>query len=514
MERMSTLDAGFYLVDHCNVPMHLGSVAVFDGPAPQLAELVRLYAARLAGLPRYRQVVRSRPLQLLRPAWVSDADFGIWDHVRYAKVASPGGDAELGDLASRVFAEPLDPRKPLWEAWLLDGLAGGRWAVLSKVHHCMVDGVGGSDLMTVIFGTEPEPARGCLAAEPDGRDDGPGEAVAWPVRQMAAAAGSLLTQLPGLPDVICYGRGLARGARRLAVPSMSSLNGPAGPRRRWAWTSASLDDARQIRASLGGSVNDVVLAAVTGSFRRLLHEAELTPGVVIRSLVPVSLRTATQAGAITNRLSAVLVNLPVGEAELRARLELIRAQTGDLKRTHQAAGPELLLAMLAPVAPPVLALGLRAAFRVPQPLVQTVTTNVPGPRTPLSALGRPMIAAYPYAPIGGNVRVSVAIYSYLDKLYFGITSDHDAVTDPAALTTGIDQEMAALGQLAGRSQGTDTTVKPARAGHRGPARNRPAGPRPVPRSPGIERRRHDDAPRQAGADRFRPAARPGSRQLT
>jgi diacylglycerol O-acyltransferase len=452
MERMSTLDAGFYLVDHENVPMHLGSVAVFDGPAPHLSELAGLYTARLPRVPRCLQVVRPRPLQLRRPVWADAADFDIWDHLRYAAVPPPGDEAQLREVASRIYAQPLDMRKPLWEAWLLDGLADGRWAVLSKVHHCVIDGIGGSDLLTVIFGDNSSKADPSLPDRQPGVAESLAETAAWPLRQIAAATCSLLTQLPAVPDLLSYGMGLARGARRLAATSVRSLNGPAGQGRKWAWTSISLDDVRQIRAELGGTVNDVLLTAVAGGFRTLMPEAELTGDAVVRSLVPVSIRTATESGSMTNRLSAVLVNLPVAEPDPLRRLQRVRAQTDDLKRTHQAAGPELIMALLEPVAPPLLALALRAAFRLPQPLVQTVTTNVPGPRDQLSALGRPLVAIYPYAPIGGNVRISVAIYSYSGSLYFGITADDDAVAEPAELTQGIDRELAVLIRLARGNQ--------------------------------------------------------------
>ncbi len=444
MERMTTLDAGFYLVDHRNVPMHLGSVAIFEGPAPRLAELAGVYAARLGRMPRYRQVVRTVPLQLRRPAWADDPDFDIYDHIRRVRVPRPGGDAQLRDLAGRVFAEPLDMHKPLWEAWMLDGLADGRWAVLSKVHHCAVDGIGGSDLMTLVFGPEAN-----HAGQPAPPADGVAEVIARPVRELAAVAGGVLTQLPGVPDLAAYSQGLARGAQRLAAASVSSLNGPAGRSRRWAWTSTSLDDLRQIRSVLGGTVNDVLLTAVTGSLRGVILDRELADDQVVRTLVPVSIRTATESGAVTNRLSAVLVNLPVCEPDPLRRLELIRAQTEDLKRTHQAAGPQLISGMLSAMAPPLLALGLRAAFRLPQPLVQTVTTNVPGPAAALSALGRPLAAIYPYAPIGGNLRISIAMYSYVGTVYFGITADCDASAGPEELTSGLDHELAILKRLAG-----------------------------------------------------------------
>lgn len=469
MDRMSTLDAGFYLVDHVNVPMHMGSVAIFDGPAPSLPELADLYAARLASAPRYRQLVHVSPLQLKRPAWTDDQDFDIGHHLRFATVPSPGDTAQLSRVASEIFSRPLDLTKPLWEAWLLDGLADDRWAVLWKVHHCMVDGIGGSDLMAAVFGCEPDAQPVTADSRPRcSATAGLTGLATWPLRQARSAATTTrragahirrltdiaaTTSLVGaqyrrVTEIEVYARGLMRGGRRLAQRSASSLNGPAGPRRRWTWTTVSLAEVRRISATLGGTVNDVLLAAITGSFRDAAPAAELAPDMVVRSLVPVSVRGASERGVVTNRLSAVLVNLPVGEPAADRRLQLIRAQTEDLKNTHQALGPELVTAVLGSIAPPLLAVSLRAAFRLPQPLVQTVTTNVPGSRTPLSALGRRTVAIYPYAPIGGNVRISIAVYSYLDTLAFGITTDYDAVPDACDLRRGIDTELAMLASAA------------------------------------------------------------------
>jgi diacylglycerol O-acyltransferase / wax synthase len=445
MERMSTLDAGFYLVDHENVPMHLGSVAVFDGPAPALARLTGYYVTRLSGLPRYRQRVVTSPLHLTRPAWDDDPAFDVRHHIRSMRVPAPGGPAQLSEVAADLFARHLDMSRPLWEVWLLRGLAGGQWAVLSKVHHCMVDGIGGSDLMVTVFGQD----RVTAPRPPAVRT--PTRRVASSVGQAAALAGTLARD----PDAVraglwSYTSGLASAARRLSAPSASSLNGPAGPRRRWAVTQASLADLRQIRSQLGGTVNDVMLTAIAGSLAGTVPARELGPDVVVRTLVPVSIR-ALGPGRGGNQLSAVLVNLPAGEPDPLRRLHNIRAQTDELKRTYQAAGPQLITALLGRVATPVLAPALRAAFRLPQPLVQTVTTNVPGPRELMTALGRPMVAAYPYVPIGGNVRLSVAMYSYLDTVYFGVTADYDAVPDLEKLTEAIDREFGLLADLAAPS---------------------------------------------------------------
>ena len=454
MERMSTLDAGFFYVEHDNVPMHMGSLALFEGPAPSYEELTRLIAAKLPRVPRYRQVVRTMPLEVLRPMWVDDEHFEIGHHVRHAAVPAPGGKRQLRELAARILATRLDRARPLWETWLLEGLKGGRWAILSKVHHCVVDGIGGNDLMTAVFDVTPDaeyPAPPAWAPEPapamtDLMAAGLREAAVGSARQLSGLAGLLRVPLLPTGEILGYGRGLASSARRLAVPSAASLNGPIGPNRRWAWGTAPLAEIKEIRSAHGGTVNDVLLAAITRGFRDLLDErGELTDGLVVRSLVPVSVRAAGEQGMITNRVSAVLANLPAGEPDPLRRLELIREQMDDLKRTSQAVGAQALTGMLGFAAPTLLALGSRTAFQLPQPLVQTVTTNVPGPRLPLYLLGRRLDRVYPYVPIGDNVRISIAIFSYLERFTFGITADRDAVPDLHVLAKGIRRGLAELG---------------------------------------------------------------------
>ena len=456
MERMSTLDAGFFYVEHANVPMHLGSLALFEGPAPSCQEVTRLIAAKLPRVPRYRQVVRTMPLEVLRPMWLDDEHFEISHHVRHAAVPAPGGKKQLRELAARIFATPLDRARPLWEAWLLEGLKGGQWAILSKVHHCMVDGIGGNDLMTAVFDVTPDagcPPAAAWAPAPEPATlelmtAGLREAVAGSARQLSALPG-LLNQ-PVLPagEILHYGRGLAASARRLAVPSAASLNGPIGPNRRWAWATASMTEVKEIRSALGGTVNDVLLAAITSGFRDLLDSrGELADGLVVRSLVPVSVRGRDEHGMITNRVSAVLANLPVGEPDPLRRLALLREEMDDLKQTSQAVGAEVLTGVLGLAAPTLLALGSRSAFQLPQPLVQAVTSNVPGPRVPLYLLGRKLVRIYPYVPIGNQVRISVAIFSYLERFTVGITADYDAVPDVRVLAKGIRR---GLDELEGR----------------------------------------------------------------
>jgi len=457
MNRMSTLDAEFFYAEHDNMPMHIGSVAVFDGPSPTREDLMRLFEAKLPRVPRYRQVVRTVPFQLFRPAWADDRNFAIRHHVSQATVPAPGGPEQLRAAAARLFALRLDRSRPLWEEWLLDGLEGGRWAILSKIHHCMVDGIGGNDLMALVFDNSPderlpEPAAWVPASWPSLAGltaDDLRDAITGPLRRLAAAPG--LFRQAKRADVLAYGRGLGASTRRLAAPSAGFLNGPIGPDRRWTWTTASLAELKQIRATHGGTINDVVLAAITAAFRDLLAERQkLTEGLVVRSLVPVSVRGPDEAGAITNRVSAVLANLPAGEPDPLRRLSLIRQEMGNLKDTHQAAGAEILTGMLGFAAPMWLALGTQAAFRTRQPLVQTVTTNVPGPRAPLYVLGRQLTALHPYVPIGNAVRLSVAILSYVDTVSFGVTADADCFADLDVFTAGIRRGLAELSGRAAR----------------------------------------------------------------
>jgi diacylglycerol O-acyltransferase len=462
MQRMSGIDAGMFFAENETTPLQIASVSVFEGPAPTYGEFIRAVVARLVRLPRFRQRVRRVPLDLGRPVWIDDPHFQLLYHVRHTAVPAPGGAEKLRNLAGRVLAHRLDLSRPLWEMWLVEGLTGDQWAIISKVHHCMVDGVGGSDLMTSLFDLGPEapaeqarhieiplpevehqPSRPALVL--GGLIDTTAEQVRQVARLPRVARDStggatcrLVRELPGYARRVFSGRGAP------------SLNGPTSPHRRWSWTQADLTEARRISAAFGGTVNDVVLAAVARGFRDLLAGRDvLEADTVVRTLVPVSVRLPDERGTLTNRVSGVIVSLPCGEPDPVGRLRLVREQSGALKAGRQAVGPEILTTMLG-LAPNVLAVVAHAALRMRQPLIHTITTNVPGPAVPLYAMGRRLVAIYPYVPLAAGIRVSTGLVSYLDTLYFGVTGDFDALPDLEVLAGGIRQGFDELAKAAAR----------------------------------------------------------------
>jgi diacylglycerol O-acyltransferase len=473
MELMSATDAGFFHAEGGNTPMHVGSVSVFEGPAPSYGDLVRLLLGKLPQVPRYRQRVRTLPFDLGRPLWVDDEHFQILYHVRHTAVPRPGGPEQLRNLAGRVLGQRLDMTKPLWEVWLVEGLEQGRWALISKVHHCMVDGIAGTDLLQLIFDVDPDtehpdPQPWTPHAEPSTAEAlaaGLEDVLATPARHLQHLLGESYAAGLELPRLLLQrGAMLTAAAPRLARqvtrPVARSLNGPIGPHRRWAWAETSIDEIRQVRRGLGGTVNDVVLTAITRGFRDLLtSRGELTEGLAVRSMVPVSVRRPDERGSLNNQVSAVFVDLPVGEPDATARLANVRAQMDEYKQMLGAVPARGIVAMGDFVAPTLLALGTRTAARTRQPFTQAVTTNVPGPRVPLYVLGRRMRSLYAYVPIASGLRVSIGIYSYLGDVTFGINADFDAFPDVEVLSEGIGGGMAELLDLAGEAKATSSTAR-------------------------------------------------------
>jgi diacylglycerol O-acyltransferase len=471
VDRMSALDAGFFYAESENTPMHVGSVAVFEGPAPTYGDVVRLLLSKLPLVPRYRQRVRPVPMQLGRPTWVDDPHFQILYHVRHTAVPGPGSDEQLRNLAGRVLGQRLDMAKPLWELWLVEGLADNRWAIISKVHHCMVDGVAGTDLMQLMFDLAPDAAHEAPQDWTPRRSPSSVELMASSVTDSLTHPLQQLASTPSLGGAVRTAKSLAGSSRTLAksvpsfakqaiTPTARSLNGPIGPHRRWAWTEGKFEEFKAVRTAFGGTVNDVVLTAITGGFRDLLKgRGELSSErLVVRSMVPVSVRRESQKGSLNNQVSAVFVDLPVGLADPLDRLTSIRGQMDEYKRAMSAVDANSIIAMGDFVAPTLLSMGVRAVMQAGQMWCQAVTTNVPGPRVPLFVLGKRMVSATAYVPIAGGTRCSIGIFSYLNTMTFGINADFDGYPDVDVLSGGIRRGIEELLTLAAKKTATDKTA--------------------------------------------------------
>jgi len=475
MEALSPLDASFLDIEDGAVHMHIGSVGIFEGPPPTREDMRAAVEAKLHLVPRYRQKVRFPPLRLGPPVWVDDPHFNFDYHVRHTALAAPGGEEELRTLVGRVMSQQLDRTKPLWEMWVVGALPAGPWALISKTHHCMVDGVSATDLLSVLLDAEREPVRGPALPWKPAPEPSSAELVAQPLARRLVSpigAASALRALARAPrDAAELALSTARGTaamRGLLRPSPgTSLNGPIGPHRRWAWAHAQLSDVKAVRAGLGGTINDVVLAAISGGFRDLLSARGEDPdGRTLRTLVPVSVRRPGERGIYNNRVSAMFAELPVGIPDPGARLQSVRRQMDELKRSQQAVAGDVLTSLSGFAPSMLLALGMRVAFRMPQRTINTVTTNVPGPQLPLFLAGRRMLEAIPFVPLGGQVRVGVAIFSYDGALKFGVTGDYDTAPDIEVLCRGIEAAMAELVAAAAGAQRASSTAPRVRGGDR------------------------------------------------
>jgi WS/DGAT/MGAT family acyltransferase len=459
MDRLSTLDAEFLHLEDERTHLHIAGIAVFEGPVPTLDEVTGLIKGKLHHIPRYRQRVRDLPLELGRPVWVDDPHFNIEYHVRHSALPSPGDDAALSRLMSRLMSQPLDRNRPLWEAYLVEGLPDGKWALIFKVHHCMVDGVAGVGLLTVLLDIAPdpevpipapwwptpEPTRAAmvvnawlgLAGDAAGRGVRAAATVAHP---REAAEQAWQTAL-----------GASRYIRHLGARVPTSLEGAVGPHRRWTHVTVDLAEVKRIGKAMGGTVNDVVLAAVTAGWRAYLEHREDPLDEAVRTLVPVSVRHGDGVGVPDNRVSAMLAELPTHLSDPKERFDAVREEMAELKASHMAEAGEWVTSV-GDLMPPMIVgtasrLAMRALKNRAQRAVTTVTTNVPGPQFPLYCLGREMLEYRPYVPIAHGASVTTAILSYNGHLDFGITGDYDRAPDIEVLARGIAHGIEELGAI-------------------------------------------------------------------
>ena len=449
VERLTGLDASFLYLEEPDTPMHVGGVLILEAPPGGADALADLIAARLALVPRYRQRVAEVPGHLANPVWVDDPDFDLAYHLRRSALPRPGTEAQLLDLVSRLTSRPLDRSRPLWEAYLVEGLSEGRVAVVTKTHPALVDGLSAIDIGQVLLDVDPdapapEPSEWTPQRPPSGVEllwGALDEYVRRPSSAVEAARGAVSDVRSTAARFSGTAAGLLRTARKavLAAPN-SPLNAPVGRSRRVAVARAQLEDLKKIRSVHGGTVNDVLLSVVTGALREwLLSRGEPVVGATtVRALVPVSMREDAQQGS---RVSSHLVDLPVGEPNPRVRLTRLSYAMRGVSAHGQSVGADSLIALTGFAPSTLHALGARAARGLSRRLFNLVITNVPGPQVPLYAAGSRMLEVFPVVPLARGQGLAIGMTSYDGSVYFGLNAELDSVGDVDVLADLIEQEV-------------------------------------------------------------------------
>jgi diacylglycerol O-acyltransferase / wax synthase len=474
-DRLTGLDSSFLHLERDSAHMHVAACAIFKGEAPTHEELVSAIASRLHLVPRYRQRLAFVPFDQGRPVWVDDPHFNVAYHVRHTALPDPGSEQQLMRMTGRVFSQALDRSRPLWEVWLVEGVSGGRFAVLSKTHHALVDGISGVDIMTVLFDTSAEPMP---VAPPEQ------EWVPRPLPSKAQLLADALLERTTVPGEMVRGvRATLRGPRAIAgrltrsagalaqlavtglQPAPATLfNVPIGPHRRFTWVRGDLNQFKAVKNALHGTVNDVVLTVVAGALGRYMRgHGESVDDVELRAMIPVSVRADVERGALGNRVAAMWAPLPVGITDPVERLHTISASMQEVKSSGQAVGAQVLT-QLSGFAPPTI-MSQAARLQARQRLFNLVVTNVPGPQFPLYLLGRELESIFPMVPLAGNTALGIAIMSYHGQLNFGLAGDYDALSD--------------IDVLAGDLEAAIEELVEAACGPRGPRARRNGRSRPV-----------------------------------
>jgi len=471
-DRLSGLDTSFLNLETGPVHMHVASTTIFEGPAPSEEEIRDHISSRLHLVPRFRQKLRFVPLGQGRPVWIDDPHFNLDYHVRHTALPPPGSEAQLQTLAARVFSQRLDRTKPVWEMWIVDGLEGDRFALVTKCHHCLVDGVSGVDITTVLFDLEREAAE-TVTPEPWLPQPEPssaqllGEALldrATNPVEIARGARELVTAPRRFADAAVKELGAAGSFLRtgLAAPE-SPINCAIGPYRRFTWVRTDLEEMKAIKNATGGTVNDVVVTAVSGALGRYLRgQGHPTAGLELRAMVPISVRTADEHGALGNKVSAMMAPLPVGLEDPIERLQAVSATMRHLKSSGQAVGASLLTDVTDFTPPTIAAQAARLQSR--QRFFNTVVTNVPGPQFPLYLLGRELLDIFPMVPLAANQAVCFGIMSYNGGINFGLTADYDSSPDLDTLAGDLEASVTELADASASPKSGGVRAASARKG--------------------------------------------------
>ena len=466
MERLSPMDVSFLDQEKRGSHMHIGAAMIFEGPPPSHEDLRAHIESRLHLVPRYRQKLMYPRMEMGRPLWVDDPRFNLDYHVRHTALPSPGSEEQLRMLTGRLFSQRLDRSKPLWELWLVQGLEDNRFAVINKTHHCLVDGVSGVDITTVLFDTSPTPTP--VGAEPWSPGPQPSDAALvamgvegiarFPLRLARRALHAARHPTETFDELREGVEGLANIAWKFAnPPPPTPLNVPIGPHRRVLWIRMPLKDLKAIKNELGGTVNDVFLAVVSGALSRTLRRRGVrTEGLELRGIVPVSVRAEGEQGALGNRITAMLGPLPVYANDAVERLRIVTDAMKGLKESKQAVGAEALTRLQDFAPPTILAQASRLNFS--QRAYNLLVTNVPGPQFPLYLIGREMQELAPVPFLAPERALAVAIMSYNGQVTIGLMGDYDAMGDLD--TFGEDVEIS-VAELLERSKERTEAVTPA-----------------------------------------------------
>jgi WS/DGAT/MGAT family acyltransferase len=463
LDRLTAIDASFLAQEGANSHMHIGGLVLCEGPAPQYEEMLDHIRSRLHLVPRYRQKLTQPPLETGRPLWIDDPSFNLEYHVRQTALPAPGTEEQLLRLVGRLMSQQLDRSKPLWEMWIVEGFDGGGFAVISKTHHALIDGISGVDLATVMFDLTPVPADvphpdepWQAHPEPSGAELVAGGAVGLARSVVGGAfrvAGALARPQAALHAVSEAAEGVGEVVWAGLNPAPPTpLNVAIGPHRRYAVVRHRLEDFKFVKNTFGGTVNDVVLAVVSGALRSFLHSRGVrTEGLELRALVPVSTRSSTETNTLGNRIAAMRGPLPVYIADPVARLRAVKASMDGLKESKQAVGAEVLAGVQSFAPPTILAQASRLNFSTR--LFNLIVTNVPGPQLPLYVRGREMRDVFPVAFLPKNHGLAIAIMSYNGQMNFGLLGDYDALPDLDVIAEGIEASLSELVALARKRNG-------------------------------------------------------------
>jgi len=458
LDRLTPIDASFLHQEGPTSHMHVGGLTIVEGPAPSIDEFLEQIRRRLHLVPRYRHKLAHTALDSGRPVWVDDPSFSLEYHIRHTALPSPGDWEALSGLTARIFSQQLDRSKPLWEMWLIEGLQDDRFALISKTHHALIDGIAGIDLATVLFDLSPKPPplkHSGRAWQPH-TEPGVAELVAAGLRGALRAGVELaegaLDALSHPDRALARAREAAEGVGEIVWAGLNPapetpLNVDIGPHRRFVAVASRLEDFKLVKNAFGGTVNDVVLAVVAGALRSfLISRGVRTEGMEMRALVPVSVRADDEHDQGGNRIVVMRGPLPVYISDPVQRLRFVSHAMDGLKESKQALGAEVIAGAQNFAPPTILAQASRLNFSTR--LFNLLVTNVPGPQFPLYVLGREMLEAYPVAFLPENHALAIAIMSYNGQMNFGLLGDFDALPDIDAIGETIAEELATLVSLA------------------------------------------------------------------